>query len=127
MIEGLQKILFQNEDVHISHKRSQEIEEEIKKRKFLIKYIEDNISFNCLISKAVDIVSEMLDSSTQTDVIEAIDFIVTAVPFEIEAIDHGMVKILSQIWSKDQAIRDAVLRAYRQVYLEAEFNNSRYF
>ena len=79
-----------------------------------------------LISSAIPVICRLLNSRQSTDVIEAIDFFTSAFQFGMADAIIGVRQMLLLVWSKDQAIKDAVATAYRTLYLNVEGSNERY-
>ena len=59
----------------------------------------------------------LLGSKVQSDVIESINFFVTARKFKLETADDGIRAMLPLVWSKEPVMRDAVLDAFKTLFL----------
>ena len=100
-----------------------EIEEEevvvndLSKQQMLVKYLHDCVCFAQQIKNAIPDICSMLGSKTITDSQEAIDFFVTAYEFGVQGSLIGIRKMITLVFSMDKAIRDAVLEAYKKLYL----------
>lgn len=57
---------------------------------------------------------------------EAIEFFVTVSRFGVPQALLGVRRMLPLIWSKEPAVKEAVLNAYRQLYLSPNGNSERY-
>lgn len=57
---------------------------------------------------------------------EAIEFFVTVSRFGVPQALLGVRRMLPLIWSKEPAVKEAVLNAYRQLYLSPSGNSERY-
>lgn len=68
----------------------------------------------------------MLGSQNTTDVMEAIEFFVTSFEFGVGNAMMGIRRMLVLIWSKEANIKDAVVAAYKRLYLNPQGNNPRY-
>ena len=58
-------------------------------------------------------------------VLQAIDFFVSAFEFGLVDALIGVRRMLSLIWSQEKTIKDAVVGAYKRLYINVESNNSR--
>lgn len=70
------------------------------------------------IQRAIPDVSTMLSSKTASDVHEAINFFVTGQLAGVPNMLNGVRKMLSLVWSKDASVKEAMVKAYRKLYLE---------
>lgn len=70
-------------------------------------------------------IAQLLGSKTLTDVMEAIEFFVTGFEFGLSSTMIGIRRMLPLIWSKEGGIKDAVVGAYRRLYLNPEGGNAR--
>lgn len=57
---------------------------------------------------------------------EAIEFFVTVSQFGVPHALLGVRRMLPLIWSKEPGIKEAVLNAYRQLYLSPSEDSERY-
>lgn len=57
---------------------------------------------------------------------EAIEFFVTVSQFGVPQALLGVRRMLPLIWSKEPGIKEAVLNAYRQLYLSLNEDSERY-
>ena len=87
--------------------------------------LQDTITFVELISGAIPVTCQLLNSRQSTDVIEAIDFFTSAFQFGMADAIIGVRQMLVLMWSKDQALKDAVAAAYKTLYLDVEGSNER--
>ncbi len=71
-------------------------------------------------------VCQLLGSQNVTDVMEAIEFFVTSFEFGVGNAMMGIRRMLVLIWSKEGNIKDAVVAAYKRLYLNPQGNNPRY-
>ena len=56
---------------------------------------------------------------------EAIEFFVTSFEFGVANAMMGIRRMLVLIWSKEANIKDAVVAAYKRLYLNPQGNNAR--
>eukprot|EP01094_Clydonella_sp_ATCC50884_P012312 TRINITY_DN2231_c0_g1_i2.p1 TRINITY_DN2231_c0_g1~~TRINITY_DN2231_c0_g1_i2.p1 ORF type:complete len:1245 (+),score=332.82 TRINITY_DN2231_c0_g1_i2:437-3736(+) len=97
-------------------------EQSVEEKKCITKceYFRDAVAFIERIHEAMPTVTKLLSSSTIGDVQESIRFIVTAIEFKIEAVRSATPSLLALVWSKDAAIKAAVIEAYTQLYLRPQ-------
>ena len=57
--------------------------------------------------------------------LQAIDFFVSAFEFGLLDAMLGVRRMLSLIWSQEKTIKDAVVAAYKRLYINVDSNNSR--
>lgn len=82
--------------------------------------------FQTQMEKAVPTLCQLLGSKTISDVNESIEFFVVASEFGLQSAIEGVRRMLVLIWSRDSAVRDAVVGAYKGLYLDPEAPNARY-
>lgn len=83
--------------------------------------------FQTQMERAIPTVCQLLGSKTISDVNESIEFFVVASEFGLKSAIIGVRRMLVLIWSRDTAVRDAVVEAYKGLYLDPEAPNARYF
>ena len=88
-------------------------------------FFQDSLTFIGQIEKAVPVVCQLLGSQNTTDVMEAIEFFVTSFEFGVANAMMGIRRMLVLIWSKENNIKDAVVAAYKRLYLNPQGNNVR--
>ena len=81
--------------------------------------------FQTQMEKAIPTVCQLLGSKTVSDVNEAIEFIVVASEFGLQSAIVGVRRMLVLIWSRDLVVREAVVEAYKGLYLEPVAPNAR--
>lgn len=57
---------------------------------------------------------------------EAVQFCITAFEFSVADSVCGVRKMLPLVWSTDVAVKDAVIQAYRRLYLNPHGDSTRY-
>ncbi|CAB4059480.1 YCS4 [Lepeophtheirus salmonis] len=72
-------------------------EEALTKQRIIIAYLKDSVSFGKLMNDSLPIMCQLLGSKQFTDILEAIDFFVTAFEF---------------------VVKEAVVKAYRRLYID---------
>ena len=87
--------------------------------------IQDSLNFMTEIHQAVPIVCLLLGSKSVTDVLEAIDFFVSGFESGVGSCFVGIRKMLSLIWSKEPGVKEAVVDAYKRIYLNPKSANQR--
>ena len=74
---------------------------EIVKQKLLIQYLTDCVKFSKIIQESLPVVVQLLGSKHTTDILEAIDFFVSAFEFGLINAMLGVRKMLALIWSTE--------------------------
>ena len=87
-------------------------------------FFRDSVKFSKIIHKALPVVAMLLGSKQSTDILEAIDFFVSAFEFGVQNSMLGVRRMLSLIWSGEATIRDAVVAAYKRLYIEVRIRFS---
>ena len=82
-----------------------------------VEYYASAVSFTQATHRAMETVMELLDSKAPTDVQEAIGFIVLADHFKVEKSAAGVRKMMMLVWSKNAAIKEHVIAAYKTLFL----------
>ncbi|GAB5573464.1 condensin complex subunit 1 [Prionailurus iriomotensis] len=98
---------------------------ELVKQEMLVQYLQDAYSFSLKITEAISIISKMMYENTTTVVQEVIEFFVMVFQFGVPQALFGVRRMLPLIWSKEPGIREAVLNAYRQLYLSPRGDSAR--
>ncbi|XP_036311348.1 condensin complex subunit 1 isoform X1 [Pipistrellus kuhlii] len=99
--------------------------DELVKQEMLVQYLQDAYNFSLKITEAIGIISKMMYENTTTVVQEVIEFFVMAFQFGVPQALFGVRRMLPLIWSKEPGIREAVLNAYRQLYLNPKGDSAR--
>lgn len=87
--------------------------------------IQESLAFATQLQAAVPVISQLLGSKNVTDVMEAIEFFVTGFEFGLTATMIGIRRMLPLIWSKEASVKDAVVAAYKRLYLNPQGGNAR--
>uniref|UniRef100_A0ABM5FR67 Condensin complex subunit 1 n=1 Tax=Pogona vitticeps TaxID=103695 RepID=A0ABM5FR67_9SAUR len=90
---------------------------ELVKQEMLVQYLQDAYNFSAKITEALSMVSKLMYENSVSVVQEAIEFFVVVSQFGIPQAVLGVRQMLPLIWSKEPGIREAVLDAYRRLYL----------
>ncbi|EGV98523.1 condensin complex subunit 1 [Cricetulus griseus] len=99
--------------------------DELVKQEMLVQYLQDACSFSQKITEAISIISKMMYENTTTVVQEVIEFFVMVFQFGVPQALFGVRRMLPLIWSKEPGVREAVLNAYRQLYLSPKGDSAR--
>lgn len=87
------------------------------------RYYSDAIQFARQIDDAIPVLCQLLASTNKTEVIDAMEFFVTAHYYRIQAAQEGIRKMVHLVWSKDsgsdesKGIRGRLIDCYRSLYL----------
>lgn len=100
-------------------------ESELKKQEMLVQYLKDTESFALQVERAIAVINNMLYWKTTTVVQEAVQFCITAFEFSVADSVCGVRKMLPLVWSTDVAVKDAVIQAYRRLYLNPHGDSAR--
>uniref|UniRef100_A0ACB8ES41 Uncharacterized protein n=1 Tax=Sphaerodactylus townsendi TaxID=933632 RepID=A0ACB8ES41_9SAUR len=98
---------------------------ELAKQEMLVQYLQDAYNFSAKITDAMSLISRMMYESSISVVQEAIEFFVIVSQFGIPQAVLGVRRMLPLIWSKEPGIREAVLNAYRRLYLKPSGGSER--
>ncbi|EDO34797.1 predicted protein, partial [Nematostella vectensis] len=98
---------------------------DIGRQQVIVQYLKDYVSFQTEMERAVPVICQLLGSKTTTDVSEAIEFCVTAHEFGLRNAIVGVRRMLVLIWSRDAAVKEAVVEAYKGLYLDPPAQNAR--
>ncbi|KAG8435743.1 hypothetical protein GDO86_013621 [Hymenochirus boettgeri] len=105
---------------------SQEVQKsEMDKQEMLVQYLTDAHHFSLKIEEAIDVVSKMMYETAVSVVQEVIEFFVTVSQFGVSQAVLGVRRMLPLVWSKEPGVRDAVLSAYRRLYLSSNGESER--
>ncbi|XP_034553088.1 condensin complex subunit 1 isoform X1 [Notolabrus celidotus] len=98
---------------------------EMKKQEMLVQYLKDTETFALQVERAISVINSMLYWKTTSVVQEAVQFCVTVCEFSVANSVSGVRKMLPLVWSTDAAIKDAVVQAYKRLYLNPQGDNIR--
>ncbi|XP_064500638.1 condensin complex subunit 1 isoform X2 [Pseudopipra pipra] len=113
-----------------SHKTKEVVQEEqsqteLVKQETLVQYLQDAYNFSVKITEALNLISKLMYENSVSVVQEAIEFFVTVSQFGVPQALLGVRRMLPLIWSKEPGIKEAVLNAYRQLYLSPSEDSER--
>lgn len=83
------------------------------------------MKFATQMQEAVKLLCQLLGSKTNTDILETIEFFISANEFGLVDAQHGIRKMLALVWSRDNVVKEAVVNAYKKLYIEPRTNNQR--
>ncbi|XP_009586153.1 PREDICTED: condensin complex subunit 1-like [Fulmarus glacialis] len=98
---------------------------ELVKQEMLVQYLQDAYNFSVKITEALSLISKMMYENCVSVVQEAIEFFVTVSQFGVPQAVLGVRRMLPLIWSKEPGIKEAVLNAYRRLYLSPSGESER--
>ncbi|XP_061919776.1 condensin complex subunit 1 isoform X1 [Entelurus aequoreus] len=98
---------------------------ELKKQEMLVQYLRDTETFALQVERAISVINSMLYWKTTSVVQEAVQFCVAVCEFSVANSLSGVRKMLPLVWSTDAAIKDAVVQAYRRLYLNPQGETTR--
>ncbi|XP_071146803.1 condensin complex subunit 1-like [Mytilus edulis] len=98
---------------------------EISKQQIVVQYLKDSLLFATQIQKAVPMICQLLGSKSITDVLEAVEFFITGFEFGLGIMMMGIRRMLPLIWSRESGIKEAVVGAYKRLYLSPADSNQR--
>ena len=97
---------------------------ELTKQQFLVGYLKDSVNFAGMINKALPVVCKLLGSKQIYDVLEAIQFFVSAWEFGVLNALTGVRQMLSLIFSREQTVQSEVVKAYKRLYIDQRDANA---
>ena len=83
-------------------------------------FYKKTIEFAETLEEATHIMCTLLGSKNKTDLQEVIKFFTTAKEYFLESADVGFRKMLHLLWNEEKTVRDAVVKAYKETYLEVK-------
>ncbi|KAL7988486.1 hypothetical protein Chor_007405 [Crotalus horridus] len=95
------------------------------KQEMLVQYLQDAYNFSAKITEALSMVSKLMYESSVSVIQEAIEFFVIVSQFGVPQAVLGVRRMLPLIWSKEPGVREAVLDAYRRLYLNQNGDSER--
>lgn len=97
--------------------------EELRKQEMLVLYLRDCVGFVERIEEMIPTLCDLLFSQTQSDVLEAISFFVSAHRLGIRSAAVGIRRMLPLAWATEPTIREAVANCYRDIYFNQPATN----
>ena len=110
-------------DMHLQEKREKNLQLIIL-QKTKVNYLKDMKVFVKQIESAIPMLSRLLFSKTQTDVLEVISFFVTCYEHGLTDMLFGIRKMLALVSYAEKTVKDAVTDAYKRLYLTPNSNTA---
>ncbi len=82
--------------------------------------LQDTLAFSGHLHRVLHAVCGLFKSKQQTDVSEAIEFVVTCAEFRVADSPRAVRRLCALIWQKEAAVREKVCAAFKRLYLDAE-------
>ncbi|XP_066197267.1 condensin complex subunit 1 isoform X1 [Sylvia atricapilla] len=105
--------------------QDEQAQTELIKQEMLVQYLQDAYNFSVKITEALNLISKMMYETSVSVVQEAIEFFVTVSQFGVPQALLGVRRMLPLVWSKEPGIKEAVLNAYKQLYLSPSEDSER--
>ncbi|NXF45842.1 CND1 protein, partial [Oceanites oceanicus] len=103
----------------------EQFQTELVKQEMLVQYLQDAYNFSVKITEALSLISKLMYENCVSVVQEAIEFFVTVSQFGVPQALLGVRRMLPLIWAKEPGIKEAVLNAYRRLYLSPSGDSER--
>ena len=75
--------------------------------------------------RAIPILCQHLQSKTNSDVLETMDFFIAAHEFGLAHSEEGIRRMANLVWCRDPVIKKAVVSAFERLYLDIACENPR--
>lgn len=125
VIQCLKKLFMKQKASEMDLARETGPVSDISKQQVLVWYLKDTLAFAMETEKAFPVICRLLGSENVSDVLGAVDFFVTGFKFGLSSAMQGVRRMLPLIWSKESGVKEAVVDAYKKMYLSPEGNNER--
>ncbi|ORX60492.1 hypothetical protein DM01DRAFT_1300277 [Hesseltinella vesiculosa] len=104
--------------------------EKLKQLGFMQTFLKDAVAFIEQLEKSMPLISQFLSSKSKMEVLEAMDFFMTAHLYKVNQANAGIRKMLHLIWTKDtsdegKGIKMKLLGCYRSLYIDMDSKMSR--
>ncbi|KAI8073076.1 non-SMC mitotic condensation complex subunit 1-domain-containing protein [Gongronella butleri] len=121
-----------DDDVPISHRDAslQPVvrfvsQENMQQLKFMQKFLADAVEFIKQLEACMPHINQFLSSKSKLEVVEAMDFYMTAYLYKVNHAKDGIRKMLHLIWTKDtsdegKGIKLKLLECYRTLYIDMD-------
>ncbi|CAG8496875.1 6175_t:CDS:2, partial [Acaulospora morrowiae] len=123
---------IQDMDIDMLSKEAEETPQtslhmELTKLQITRRYYTDAVCFIHQIHTAILTLCQLLVSMIKSEILEAIDFFVTAYTYKMEFAGEGLKKMLHLIWTKDnndegKGIRKRLIESYRKLYFDFDIS-----
>lgn len=91
---------------------------DLVRQRACVAYLLEMQRFAGYVTTGIEDVRNMLHSKTVTDVLEAIEFFLTAKQAGVRNLDTALRHMMAMIWSQEEQVRKAVLDASRWVFFD---------
>jgi condensin complex subunit 1 len=123
--EAMERLVREAMEQENQQPPQEEESKEIGQQRMLVMYLEDSHAFASSVYEAIPMVCQLLCSKQTSDILEAIDFFVTAFEFHVLDAMQGVRRMLSLIWSSEEDVKKAVVNAYKRLYMNIEATSSK--
>lgn len=118
--EAMERLVHEAAEQEAQQKPKEEESKEISQQRMLVLYLRDSHAFASSVYAAIPMVCQLLCSKQTSDILEAINFFVTAFEFDVLDAMQGVRRMLSLIWSSEDDVKKAVVEAYKRLYMNME-------
>ncbi|XP_046630867.1 condensin complex subunit 1-like isoform X2 [Daphnia pulicaria] len=123
--EEMERLVQEAVEQEIQQPPQEEESKEIGQQRMLVMFLKDSHAFASSVYAAIPMVCQLLCSKQTSDILEAIDFFVTAFEFDVLDAMQGVRRMLSLIWSSEEDVKKAVVNAYKRLYMNMEATGSK--
>lgn len=85
-----------------------------------IDFLKDCVKFLNEIDRAIDLMVDLLETTSVSDMQEAIQFFIAAYQFQIDRSEVGILSMLKLMQRNEQDRKDAVVEAFKTIYLTTD-------
>ncbi|XP_004345622.1 condensin XCAP-D2 chain [Capsaspora owczarzaki ATCC 30864] len=96
----------------------------VNRQRLVVQYFRDALLFVEQVRHILSVVTQLLGSKIVSDVTESVDLLVTAFSFRVDGTDVAVRRMLALVWSKEKSVKDAVVEAYRELFIPTEIEAS---
>lgn len=118
--EAMERLVHEAAEQEAQQKPEEQESKEISQQRMLVLYLRDSHAFASSVYAAIPMVCQLLCSKQTSDILEAINFFVTAFEFDVLDAMQGVRRMLSLIWSSEDDVKKAVVEAYKRLYMNME-------
>ncbi|CAH1118535.1 unnamed protein product [Phaedon cochleariae] len=88
-----------------------------------VDFLENCVSFLQVLDASLDVMKELLETTSIADMHEAIEFFIAAYHFNIDRATDGILAMLRLMQRNEQERKDAVVDAFKKIYLTSDASN----
>lgn len=118
--EAMERLVHEAAEQEAQQQLEGEESKEVSQQRMLVLYLRDSHAFASSVYAAIPVVCQLLCSKQTSDILEAINFFVTAFEFQVLDAMQGVRRMLSLIWSSEEDVKKAVVDAYKRLYMNME-------